>query len=82
MRGLAPKTHPCSVDRTQWRPARQPSLVPVQALAKLFRGICRALVRQERPALTLPASVGTMVWGAYSQPAAHGTVPGLRSLGQ
>jgi hypothetical protein len=48
-----------SADHTEWRPARTSSLVPVHALAKLFRGLLLELVCQERPDLTLPASVWT-----------------------
>jgi Putative transposase len=43
-----------SADRTEWRPARPSYLVPVHALAKLFRGLFLALVRLERPDLPLP----------------------------
>jgi hypothetical protein len=70
--GLVPDGGVCA-DRTQGRPARQTDLVPVQALSKLCRGIFRDLVRQERPDLTLPASVWTMAWVVYCQPAGQGT---------
>jgi hypothetical protein len=46
-----------SADRTEWRPARMFYLVPVHALAKLFRGLFLDLVRQERPDLRLPETV-------------------------
>jgi Transposase zinc-binding domain/Putative transposase len=42
-----------SADRTEWRLARTSYLVPVHALAKLFRGLLLALVRQERPDLII-----------------------------
>jgi hypothetical protein len=48
-----------SADRTEWRPARSSSWVPVHALAKRFRGLFRALGQQERPDLRLPDSVWT-----------------------
>jgi hypothetical protein len=54
-----------AVDRTEWRPARTSSWVPVQALAKRLRGLVRALVRPERPDRTLPA-VGWTNGGALT----------------
>jgi hypothetical protein len=71
-----------SADRTQWRPARQISLVPVRALSQLFRGIFRDLVRQERPDLAIPESVWTTDGVVYGQPAVHGTDRVLRDLGR
>jgi hypothetical protein len=68
-----------SADRTQWQPARRSSLVPVQALAQLFRGVFRALVRQERPDLTIPESVWTKGWVVYGKPALQGTERVLHS---
>ena len=62
-----------SADRTEWRPARSSSLVPVQALSKLFRGLFRALVQQERPDLLIPESVWTRGWVVYCKPAVHRT---------
>jgi hypothetical protein len=59
-------------DRSQWQPARTSSLVPVQALSKLFRGRFRALVRQERPDLSLPESVWAQGWVVSGQPAIQG----------
>jgi hypothetical protein len=53
-----------SADRTEWRPARTSYVVPVPALSKLFRGLFLDLVRQERPALTLPESVWTKGGGS------------------
>ena len=60
-----------SADRTAWRPARTSSLVPVHALAKLFRGLFLALVRQERPDLIIPEVVWTTGWVVYCKPAVH-----------
>jgi hypothetical protein len=71
-----------SADRTEWRPARTASLVPVHALSKLFRGLCLDLVRQERPDLTLPESVWTKGWVVYCQPALQGTEQVLNYLGR
>jgi hypothetical protein len=71
-----------SADRTAWRPARPSYLVPVQARATLFRGLCLALVRQERPDLTLPASVRTKGWVVYGQPTVHGAEQVLHYLGR
>jgi hypothetical protein len=58
-----------SPDRTQWQPARTSSLVPVHALSKLCRGLCRAPVRQERPDLSIPASVWAQGWVVDCKPA-------------
>jgi hypothetical protein len=71
-----------SADRTEWRPARSSYLVPVQALSQLFRGLFRALVRQERPDLTLPESVWTKGWVVYCKPALQGTEQVLNYLGR
>jgi Putative transposase len=71
-----------SADRPEWRPARQTSLVPVRALSKLFRGLCRDLVRQARPGLALPESDWTTKWVVYGKPALQGTEQVLRYLGR
>jgi len=71
-----------SADRTPWRPARPPDLVPVQALSTLFRGLFRDLVRQERPDLALPESVWTTAWVVYGKPAVQGSDQVLRYLGR
>jgi Putative transposase/Transposase zinc-binding domain len=71
-----------SADRTQWQPARPTYLVPVQALAKLFRGLFRALVRQERPDLTIPESVWIKGWVVYCKPTMQGAEPVLQYLGR
>jgi hypothetical protein len=71
-----------SADRTEWRPARSSYLVPVHALSKLFRGLFRALVQQERPDLLIPESVWTRGWVVYCQPAVHSTEQILNDLGR
>ena len=71
-----------SADRTQWRPARTSSLVPVQALSQLFRGLFLDLVRQARPDLTLPESVWGKGWVVYGKPTVQGTEPVLKYLGR
>jgi hypothetical protein len=71
-----------SADRTEWRPARTSYLVPVHALAKLFRGLFQALVHQERPDLTIPESVWTKGWVVYCKPALQGTELVLNYLGR
>jgi Putative transposase len=71
-----------SADRTEWRPARTSSWVPVHALAKLFRGLFLDLVRQERPALTLPEVVWTTGWVVSGKPTVQGPEPVLQSLGR
>lgn len=71
-----------SADRTEWRPARTSYLVPVHALAKLFRGLFLDLVRQERPDMTLPESVWTKGWVVYCKPTVQGTEHVLNYLGR
>jgi Putative transposase/Transposase zinc-binding domain len=71
-----------SADHTEWRPARPTYLVPVQALAKLFRGLFRELVHQERPDLTLAESVWTKGWVVYCKPTMQGAEPVLQYLGR
>jgi Putative transposase/Transposase zinc-binding domain len=71
-----------SADRTEWRPARPSSLVPVPALSKLFRGLFLALGPQERPDLTLPKAVGTQGWVVYCQPTVQGPEHVLNYLGR
>jgi hypothetical protein len=51
-----------SADRREWQPARQTYLVPVRALSQLFRGRFCALIRQERPDLTIAEVVWTIDW--------------------
>jgi hypothetical protein len=71
-----------STDRTEWRPARTSYLVPVHALAKLFRGLFLDLVRQERPDLIIPEVVWTKGWVVYCKPAVQGTEKVLHDLGR
>jgi hypothetical protein len=71
-----------SADRTEWRPARPSYLVPVHALSQLFRGLFRALLRQERPDLTIPESVWTKGWVVYCKPALQGPAQVLNYLGR
>jgi hypothetical protein len=71
-----------SADRTAWRPARPSYLVPVHALAKPFRGLFLALVRQERADLTLPESVWTKGWVVDCTPTVQGAEQGLNDLGR
>jgi hypothetical protein len=71
-----------SADRTAWRPARTSSLGPVHALAKPFRGLCRAPVRQERPALTIPETVWTKGWVGYCKPTVQSPEKVLNDLGR
>jgi hypothetical protein len=61
-----------AADRPAWRPARPSSLVPVQALATLCRGLLLALVHQERPDRIIPEVVWTTGWVVYGQPAVQG----------
>ena len=70
-----------SADRTEWRPARTSYLVPVHALAKLFRGLFLDLVRQERPDLThsrggLDQGVGGLLQTGCARHGASPELPG------
>jgi hypothetical protein len=71
-----------SADRTEWRPARSSSVVPVHALSKLVRGLLRALVPQERPDLLMPESVWTRGGVVYGKPAVHSTEQIRHDLGR
>jgi hypothetical protein len=71
-----------SADRTEWRPARTSSLVPVHALAKLCRGLFLDLLRQERPDLIIPQAVWTKGWVVYCKPAVQGPEKVLNDLGR
>jgi hypothetical protein len=71
-----------STDRTEWRPARTSYLVPVHALSKLFRGLFLALMRQERPDLTLPEALWTKGWVVYCKPSVQGPAQVLNYLGR
>jgi hypothetical protein len=71
-----------SADRTEWRPARMSYLVPVHALAQLFRGLFLALGRQERPELIMPEVVWTTGGVVDGKPAVQGTEKVLNYLGR
>jgi hypothetical protein len=71
-----------SADHTEWRPARPTYLVPVQALAKLFRGLFRGLLHHERPDLAMPQSVWTRGWVVSCKPTMQGAEPVLQYLGR
>jgi hypothetical protein len=71
-----------SADRTAWRPARPSYLVPVHALATLFRRLFLALVRQERPDLTLPEALWTKGWVVYGKPSVQAPAQVLTYLGR
>jgi hypothetical protein len=71
-----------AADRTEWRPARTASWVPVHARAKRFRGLVLELVRQERPDLPLPEVVWTHGWVVSCKPTTQGREQGLKYLGR
>jgi Putative transposase/Transposase zinc-binding domain len=71
-----------SADRTEWRPARTSSMGPVQALSPLVRGRFLALVRQERPDLSLPEALWTTGGGVYCKPSRRGPAQVLNDLGR
>jgi hypothetical protein len=79
--GLVPASR-VSADRTEWRPARPSSGVPVHTLAKLFRGRLLALVCQERPDLPLPEAAWTTGWVVDCHPTVHGTEKVRHDLGR
>jgi hypothetical protein len=69
-------------DRRPWQPARPAYLVPVQALSKLVRGRCLALVHPQRPDLSIPESVWATGWVVDCKPAIQGPEKGLNDLGR
>jgi hypothetical protein len=71
-----------SPDRSPWQPARTSSLVPVQALSQLLRGLLRALGRQPRPDLSIPESVWAKGWVVSCTPAIQGPEKVLHDVGQ
>jgi hypothetical protein len=79
--GLVPAAG-VSADRTEWRPARTSSWVPVHAVSTLVRGRCRDLVRQERPDLTSPEVVWTTGGVVSCTPAVPGTEQVRQDLGR
>jgi Putative transposase/Transposase zinc-binding domain len=79
--GLVPAAGVAS-DRPQGQPARQTDLVPVRALSKPFRGLFRALGRQEGPTLSIPEAVWTTEWVVYGQPTVQGTAQVRRDWGR
>ena len=63
-----------------WVTARKSYLVPVKALAKIFRGMFLEMLRKALPRQHLPKSVWTKKWVVYCQPAMQGTQRVLQYL--
>jgi Putative transposase len=71
-----------AADRPPWPPARRSSVGPVHVRSPRVRGVWRALVRQERPDRTSPASVWTKGWGVSGTPAIQGPAQVLHDWGR
>jgi Putative transposase/Transposase zinc-binding domain len=64
----------------RWVLARKGYLVPVKALAKVFRGMFLAMLRKALPAEDVPDSVWMKPWVVYCKPALQGSERVLRYL--
>jgi hypothetical protein len=71
-----------SPDRSQWRPGRTSSLVPVDALSTRLRGLFVDWVCQERPDRTRPEVLWTKGWVVYCKPTVQGTEQVLNDRGR
>jgi hypothetical protein len=65
---------------SRWVAARKSYLVPVDALALLFRGIFLGLLRKAFPRQHVPHSVWTKSWVVYCKPAVQGSERVLQYL--
>lgn len=63
-----------------WVSARKGYLVPVKALAVVFRGIFLGMLRKTLPGQDVPDSVWTKPWVVYCKPAVQGSERVLRYL--
>jgi hypothetical protein len=66
----------------QWLAARKDCLVPVKALALIFRGMFLQMVRRALPRQHLPNSLWTKKWHVYREPTIQGTERVLQCLGR
>jgi hypothetical protein len=66
----------------QWVAARQDYLVPVEALALIFRGMFLQMARRALPRQHLPNSLWTQKWYVYCEPTVQGTERVLQYLGR
>jgi hypothetical protein len=66
----------------QWLAARKDYLVPVEALALIFRGIFLQMARRALPRQHLPNSLWTKKWYVYCEPTVQGTERVLQYLGR
>jgi hypothetical protein len=66
----------------EWVTARQDYLVPVEALALIFRGMFLQMVRRALPRQHLPNSLWTKKWYVYCEPTVQGTERVLQYLGR
>ena len=62
--------------------ARQGYLVPVEALALIFRGMFLQMARRALPGQHLPNSLWTKKWHVYCEPTVQGTERVLQYLGR
>jgi len=69
-------------EEAQWVAARQDYLVPVQALALIFRGMFLQMARRALPRQYLPNSLWTKKWHVYCEPTVQGTERVLQYLGR
>jgi hypothetical protein len=66
----------------RWVAARQDYLVPVKALAVIFRGMFLDLLRKALPHERIPNSAWTKAWVVYCKPTVQGTEKVLQYLGR
>jgi hypothetical protein len=68
-----------AADGQTWLPARKTFLMPVKALARLFRGIFRQALRQTPYFAEVPASAWQRAWIVHGEPLGDGR-PALKYL--
>ena len=66
----------------EWVAARKNYLVPVEALALIFRGMFLQMLRHALPQQQLPNSLWTKRWHVYCEPTVQGTERVLQYLGR
>ena len=66
----------------EWVAARQDYLVPVDALALIFRGMFLQMARRALPRQHLPSSLWTKKWYVYCEPTVQGAEKVLQYLGR
>jgi hypothetical protein len=66
----------------EWVSARKRYLVPVRALAKIFRALFMELAQRALPELRLPSSAWSKPWVVYCKPTVQGSEKVLQYLGR